>query len=72
MNNEIGDFEEDELVLAELKAGKFDGLSLRCKAAIKEIAEFGLGSVIFLFLSYNKRIRILEEKIASLEDRTLN
>lgn len=67
----MSDFEEDELVLAELKSAGFNGLSERAKGAIKSLAQLGLGGCIYLFLSFNKRIRENKEEIDRL-DRKLS
>ena len=57
-------FDQDELVLQELKSQDISGLTNRGKMAIREIAEADQGAIIFLFLSLNSRIRELENQLA--------
>lgn len=59
----MNDFENDELILAELKRSDLGSFSLREKAAIKELALENQGALIYLILSFQKKIRDLEEKL---------
>lgn len=60
------EFDQDELVLQELKSQKLDGLTPRAKMAIKELANRDQGAMIFLIVGLNKRIKELEESMSSL------
>ena len=56
--------DKDKLILDELKAQNIEGLTVRGKLAIRELAELNEGAVIFLILSLNSRIRDLEEALS--------
>ena len=57
-------FDQDELVLQELKSQNIEGLTNRGKVAITELANQDQGAAIFLFISLNSRIRDLENALA--------
>jgi len=58
------EFDQDELVLQELKSQNIEGLTQRGKMAIRELADQNEGAVIFVLLSLNSRIRELEQQLS--------
>ena len=61
------DFDQDDLVLQELKSQEIKGLTPRGKMAVHELANQDQGAMIFLVLSLNTRIRDLESTIAGFQ-----
>jgi hypothetical protein len=61
------EFQNDHMVLEELKSQNIKGLTERGKLAIQELAELNHGATIFLFLSLNSRIRELEEALSGIK-----
>jgi len=56
--------DHDTNIIKELETHDIEGMSPRSKMAIRDLAELNQGSVIFLFLSMNSRIRDLENALA--------
>ena len=64
------EFDQDDLVLQELKSQDIAGLTPRGKMAVRELADKDQGANIFLILSLNSRIRQLENVIAGFQGGT--
>jgi len=62
----MSDFDQDDLVLQELKSQNIEGLTPRGRLAIKELADQDSGAMIFLILSLNSRIRELETQLSRI------
>lgn len=56
-------FDNDHLIMAELKSNDVKGFTPRGKLAIQELGKNGDGAMIFLILSLNSRIRDLENAL---------
>ena len=61
-------FDQDELVLQELKNQDIKGLTPRGRLAVRELADRDHGAMIFLMLSFNSRIRELESQLAGYKN----
>jgi len=64
------EFDQDDLVLQELKSQEITGLTPRGKMAVRELADQDQGANIFLILSLNARLRELENVIAGFTGGT--
>ena len=60
-------FDQDDLVLQELKSQNIEGLTNRGKLAITELADQDQGAMIFLILSLNSRLREMEKQMAGVK-----
>lgn len=63
----MSDFDQDDLVLQELKSQDIEGLTKRGRMAVRELADQNEGAVIFLMLSMNSRIRELEKQLSQVK-----
>lgn len=61
------DFDQDDLVLQELKSQNIDGLTNRGKLAVTELADQDQGAMIFLILSLNSRLREMEKQLSAVK-----
>jgi len=63
------EFDQDELVLQELKNQNIEGLTPRGRLAIREMTEeiYNPGAIIFVLLSLNSRIRELEKQLSQVK-----
>lgn len=64
----MSDFDNDDLVLQELKNQNIEGLTPRCLLAIRQLAEKDEGEAIFLFISMNSRLRELEAQLSNCKN----
>jgi len=63
----MSDFDQDELVLQELKSQDIEGLTQRVKMAVRELADQNQGALIFLVLSLNSRLREVEKQLSQVK-----
>lgn len=59
-------FDNDALLIAQLRSNDHSFMSPKSMAAIRDLAENEQGSLIFLFLSMSQRIKNLEDVVESL------
>ena len=60
-------FDQDELVLQELKSQDIEGLTKRGRMAVRELADQNQGALIFLVLSLNSRLCEVEKQLANVK-----